>query len=440
MKIDKYFSKIILALLFFSTFAVSMQIGLFGDDYYYGTFIKNNFWGLHKNHYLTVNGRAIVHFLDTIFLSLPKPIWALLNSFMLTYIAYSAGKIIELFSNKKENYIKSILIFSFGILMLNIIVIRQSVYWVTGSFNYVYPIFMLFWYLYSLFKSYKNNFSKNQFLLILLALFASATVEQGTMMVFGATLVLFLYIIFKNKKLKETTNYKKILFILIATFLGTCATILAPSQFIRIGLEKSSSSNLVENIFNCMLFLIKTFALEYTPQVLLAVTSLALFLFFSKKREKFSIDEIYLLVTTIILGIGSQIMMTVSPVYGERNTLFGIFMIMLFTAILFSKISFGDNKKIKKISYCITIILMIIAYINIFKTYKNYKISNDIQNENINIISEHKKSNEKDDTINLYMLKNDLYGWSMPYVSAYHEYWFKVYYEIENLNINWISK
>ena len=63
---------------------VNLQIGLFGDDYYYATFTKNNFWQLHKAHYLEVNGRVIVHFLDSIFLSIPKIFWQVLNSIMLT--------------------------------------------------------------------------------------------------------------------------------------------------------------------------------------------------------------------------------------------------------------------------------------------------------------------------------------------------------------------
>lgn len=63
---------------------VNLQIGLFGDDYYYATFTKNNFWNLHKNHYLEVNGRVIVHLLDSIFLSIPKIFWQILNSIMLT--------------------------------------------------------------------------------------------------------------------------------------------------------------------------------------------------------------------------------------------------------------------------------------------------------------------------------------------------------------------
>ena len=84
MKIKANLSKIILIVLFILTLIVNLQIGLLGDDYYYGTFVKNDFWELHKTHYLEVNGRVIVHLLDSIFLAIPRIFWQLLNSFMLT--------------------------------------------------------------------------------------------------------------------------------------------------------------------------------------------------------------------------------------------------------------------------------------------------------------------------------------------------------------------
>lgn len=84
MKIKSSLPKIILIIFFILTFIVNAQIGLFGDDYYYATFTKNNFLEHHINHYLKDNGRAIVHFLDSIFLFLPHIFWQILNSIMLT--------------------------------------------------------------------------------------------------------------------------------------------------------------------------------------------------------------------------------------------------------------------------------------------------------------------------------------------------------------------
>lgn len=116
-------------------------------------------------------------------------------------MAYFGSKIISKELNIK--FIKSFTVFFFGILMLNIFVIRQSVYWTTGSFNYVYPLFLLFWYWHVLLKNSKENFKgKKLFFTSILAFFASATVEQGGMMAFGLTVLFFLYKFFDNSKNK----------------------------------------------------------------------------------------------------------------------------------------------------------------------------------------------------------------------------------------------
>ena len=84
MKIKKYLPHIILIALFLLTLLVSLQIGLFGDDYFYITFTKGDFWELQKEHYLHSTGRAIIAFLNSILLAIPLFYWAILNSLMLT--------------------------------------------------------------------------------------------------------------------------------------------------------------------------------------------------------------------------------------------------------------------------------------------------------------------------------------------------------------------
>ena len=308
MKIKTYLPQIILIMLFILTLIVNLQIGLFGDDYYYASFIKNDFWNLHKKHYLEINGRAIVHFLDSIFLALPNIFWQILNSFMLTGIAYFGSKIVCSTKNFEETdkiiFIKSLLIFFFGILMLNIWVIRQSVYWTTGSFNYIYPIFMLFWYWYVLIKNSKDNFRGKKLLLTsLLAFFASATVEQGGMMAFGLTILFFLYNYINNKKKNTSNNLKRLSIILVYSFIGVASVILTPSQFIRFGLEAEESFNMLDSIKNCIKFLIQTFIIKdfYRPQVVLVLLAVLLSFITIKKSEKLNTEQIFTLITAFIL-------------------------------------------------------------------------------------------------------------------------------------------
>lgn len=452
MKIKQYLPLLILISLFILTLLVNLQIGLFGDDYFYASFTKKEFWNMHKMHYLEINGRAIVHFLDSIFLALPKIFWQLLNSFMLTGIAYYGSKIVcstkVNHANHNNIFIKSLITFFFGILMLNIWVIRQSVYWTTGSFNYIYPIFMLFWYWHVLQKNIKNNFKGNKlFLTSILAFFASATVEQGGMMSFGLTFLIFLYVLINNKIFKKDSTYKdikltNIFIILFCSFIGVASVVLTPSQFIRFELETDENFNLITSIKNCINFLIETFILKdfYRPHILLAILSVLLTFIPFKKTSKFNSEQFFLLITSFILGFGSQIMIIVSPVYGERNTLFGIFMIILFTTVLISNLPKTNKKVFKFIENSFYCFLIICGILNILNIYKNYKITNQIQNENIQLIKNYKNSRAvTNEQLTLYKIIDDKYSWSMPYYSIYHENWFKIYYEIEDSNISWID-
>lgn len=414
-----------------------MQIGLFGDDYFYATFFGENFLELHKQHYLESNGRIIVHLLDSIFLALPRFTWSILNSLMLTGIAYFGSKILTLFSDKKNVLIKSIIIFIFGTLILDISITRQSVYWITGSFNYVYPIFLLFWYWYVLLKNSKTNFEGKKLLTTsLLAFFTSATVEQGALMTFGLTVLFFLYNLINNKKNNTTHNLKRLSIILLCSFIGMISVICSPAQFVRYEIETKEAYSIVDSLDKNIDFMIDIFTKQYLPHVMLLIFSLVAILVAKKSSEKFNNDQINLIITTIILGIGSQAMMLVSPVYGERNTLFGIYMIIFFTAIIISKLPEYNRKTFKYFSRIFYLSLTIYAIIYSTNNFTNYRITDQIQNENIKLIDEYKKSNSGD-SLELYTFTDDRYGWSMPYVSKYHEYWFKTYYDIPNTEIIW---
>ena len=67
----KLWSIALFFITFILAFLVMRNIPLFGDDYYYITFKDGNFWQMHRDHYLLANGRAIVHFLVTVFISIP---------------------------------------------------------------------------------------------------------------------------------------------------------------------------------------------------------------------------------------------------------------------------------------------------------------------------------------------------------------------------------
>ena len=121
--------------------------------------------------------------------------------------------------------------------------------------------------------------------------------------------------------------------------------------------------------------------------------------------------------------------------FGERNTLFLAVCFMLFTAIFLNHLPECKSKKLLFLENGFYVALALIGIINILNVAKNYKLNNEIQNRNIALIEEAKSSNSP--SVELYKLINDYYGWSMPYQSSYHEYYFKQYYDIADKNIIW---
>ena len=119
--------------------------------------------------------------------------------------------------------------------------------------------------------------------------------------------------------------------------------------------------------------------------------------------------------------IGSQAMMIISPVLGYRNLLSGLLMFSVIIVII--EVNLKINKKSLNLT---TVLLILLAVTNNFDTAKGYYQTRIIDTENIAVIDE----NNENEVITLKKFKDDTYGWSMPYLSPFHEVKFKEFYEI----------
>jgi len=483
-KLKQNWLSLLLPIIFVSFLLINLNVVYFGDDYYYLTFRNLDFseyFTKLAGHYLNDNGRFIVHMLATLFLKLPLPFWAILNSLFLTGICYFASKVIT--SNKKENLPLLCSIIFFFLAALDISITRQSVYWLTGSFNYVYPLLLFFAYWFFLTKIEKKTYF---ILAIILGLLSSATMEQSAMMTFGLTILVTLSHWKSSHKIKAFINENKKLFLLsFITLLGLCTVILAPSQFKRIELENAKETN-ETSISITILKNAETILSQYTTSnqiipycILFNLLGFIYTLKNGNKKEKYifssliflnlfctltatflpssitwdkyllwiilflnyGISLIYLntkiyssfispLTISAVLLLGSQLMMIVSPVLGPRNFIFGFVLFAYIIALLANSISF-------RYKWIPTSIFIIIALVINLKTANGYYQTRltEIKNQELLAISNDILKDETQ-TITLYRFPNDNYGWSMPYLSSYHEFYFKHFYQIHCL-INW---
>ncbi|WP_026894979.1 DUF6056 family protein [Clostridiisalibacter paucivorans] len=417
----KFLHNILILFIFVGVLLVSMYVRLYGDDFFYLRFTRrgiNYFIERNIEHYFLANGRVIVHLLATIFLAFPIYIWQIFNSLMVTGVAFIASKLICIgekgeYQNKK---LITIVIFGIMIIFFDPNMSRQSIYWITGSFNYIYPLLLLFFYWYSILKVvHKKNISKY---LPLIAFFSTASVEQGGMMAFGLTLMIIL-----EKKYIQKTKVERVLwYSLFSSILGLVSIIASPSLFYRAGMENSPGNGLfdliiynikmqsftvffsnvtkpyiIASILGAITILIEYYKICLARKkknvlfiIVLGIMSIFLWLYVINNNDIvfnyngtsnrlvmlcFFIDIIYLIVLfysayivymykliknrlilliSLILGFGSQFMMVVSPVYGPRNLIFLNFMLVLFISAVFS--NYKNIFSINAIAICLSII------------------------------------------------------------------------------------
>lgn len=468
--------KLFLAITYLSFFVININVSYFGDDFSYLKWTKLNtvdYIQQVAKHYLNVNGRTIVHILDSIFLSASPVFWAMFNSLMLVFICYFAAKIIT--KNDKKRVPLAFSIMFFFVAILDILVTRQSVYWMTGSFNYVYPICMFFIYWYHLTKI---NESKKDFVCaIIFGILASASVEQMGMMTFGITVLTLLDKIRNIKEVVQKSGLKnlivenkRICWMLMITFIGLATVVLAPGQFVRLSddvqysrlriivlnfrwiLESFTTGNraliytivinLIVILYNVdyrkdrkiflavAINLISTISINLSSVFSLTGWKLILMMlilltyvyeiFFLNSRLENKLFSV--LINAIILMVGSQFMMVISNVIGERNLLPGYIMYAFIIAYLIINIKLPKYIDEKTLTVC----LILVGILFNARTAVGYYNSKMIWNENMKTIAQHRTES----VITLRRFKDTNYSWSALYESKNHTKYFKQLYDI----------
>lgn len=490
----KHNTPLILAkITFVATLLVNKNVAIYGDDYRYCTFVTGglrSFVGNHVDHYMQVNGRAIVHVLVTVFLALPKSMWRVFNSLLLGSFVYFGSRIVIKDNDALLQNIACPTLLCSGILALDIHVTRQSVYWLTGALNYVYPVglLMLYWYL--------LEHNGNKIITAIASFLSAATTEQNAMMTVGLS---FLYLAYNFRQWKDKKSLAVNFGLSIA---GMCTVLLAPSVLVRYGLENKTTPfmNLLRSnvksqwvrffaaryvVFYQVVFIAVSclFMLSYRSMLnrkerafayvlsVYAIAETALIIMLSRQESnvmtpdrllKISVISVYYVVLSsfnvyvlfrhrpvenyyiplfaLILYIGSQVMMIVSPVWGARNELCGIFMLSLCSSFYAAHINLSEGAGLMKAGLILICIVVSAASLsNVSKTIAGYAENIQVEHANIALIGQYKENGGVGELYQ-YKLIDESYGWSMPYYSRYHEVYYKVRYGLpKELNIRWVD-
>lgn len=121
---------------------VNIQITVYSDDYWYGTFFQDGLAGFLRNtvsHYLTNNGRVYVHILIPILLLFDTKLFALLSPVLTALIFLLALRV----QDKSVRGGTLLLGAGMGLLSLlgsEIQYLRMALYWLSAYFNYAFPL------------------------------------------------------------------------------------------------------------------------------------------------------------------------------------------------------------------------------------------------------------------------------------------------------------
>lgn len=462
MRDKRYIS---LGFLFIGVFVMSLFVVNAGDDFFYASFSRNGigqYIGANIHHYTDINGRCIVHLLASLFLWLPHIVWKILNAGMWVAIAMNFYRLINLYVKdiRKLKFIMFMLCGAF--LTIHIEMAKESTLWLTGSFNYTYPLMMFCWYWYLLLTNEKQSTKK----LCIVGFLAAASMEQEA----ALTVILTLGYIFIKKK-PPTPKLKKAA---IITIIGALSLFIAPGNILRMGDEIGSSSGTFDNILNgfdfmlnycissnymlwpnivfmlcCAIFLGRN---EYKIfSILLPFEIVALFItnhsgefewmgvvygiiFWLSRVYYFAsaISAVYLYfeeknnpIPLISLGFGifSCAFIVISPTLGARVVLFAEVMIII-CIVLFMSALIKPNTRFYRLVHIIVIVLSLTNIVYI--THGFYKNSL-VYRENEKLVEQwHKNGGE----LVQKQYRNYEFEHSMPYNSEYHDGRYREYYGI----------
>ncbi len=438
-----------IVLLFVGIYITELHVHYYGDDYFFATFLNSDFWSNHINHYLYGNGRFINHFLVTLFLKADIHVWYIVNAGMIAASAYLIFKITHSCAA------------AFLLLTIHFEMTRESIYWITGSCNYVYPVmmFLIYWYL---------LICRKGSLSAIMAFFAAATIEHMAVAVNVLTVCCILY-----GRITEGKFDKTYIVDLLCAVIGAATVFLAPGTAHRA--VEEGVGDFGEKFALSVKFVIRnTFVGNYTVQ-LNAITLIAsciylwkhklkLFLLCSppvlacmyfanhiKEMTVFTLFQYELMIMVSVIYCSAVFVITAiiyyketrsvipafsliitlvtcmfiifSPTLGPRVLLLEVIMYMIYFSCIVKKAI------TRKGAYAaVNIVLIIMAMYNTYITYTGYSSNDAVFADNEKLIEQYNENGG--DTLHQRKLIDEDFGWSMPYNSAYHEEFYKLYYHI----------
>lgn len=219
---------------------VSSLITLYADDFYYGIFLHDGwrgFWHLTAEHYLTINGRALVHFVNELMLLFGTKIFVLISPLCLLGFGFAAAYTAEppQTSFNRACSVAFFLILAFFVMPVSLL--RETMLWVTGWSNYFLPLLFVV----ASFRCQQQYLAGNKrgaALPVFVCFISGATTEQGGLVAFVLVAAYALCDHLHTGFLRAKSRRWLLPFAVLAGYL---TVMLAPGTFARQGYSPALS-------------------------------------------------------------------------------------------------------------------------------------------------------------------------------------------------------
>ncbi|MGL6120204.1 MAG: DUF6056 family protein, partial [Fusobacteriaceae bacterium] len=313
-------------------------------------------------HYFIWGGRAPAHILAQFFLMLPtKKIFDVFNSIVFLLMLIGIYLNIDKKLRKKQNPLFVFIIILF-LVWFFVSRIGETIFWVTGSFNYLWMSTICLFFV-CIFKNILFNYQKHSnniinfssyFLLFLFGILSGWTNENMGLSILVASLVL-MYV----KKIKN----KKVIIMLIGILIGSLFLILAPGNFQRIAYNQNNGS-FVKTLL--------TYKLSKKIGFIILFLSFFSYVRFGKQKicEKFRKHFYEILIAFFAFGL-----MLTSPEFPLRARMGAQIFVFIFILNILLEINFSKNKFFQKNilkAIILTFLLgFLLSFFYVFDDYKN---------------------------------------------------------------------
>lgn len=386
----KLFVPLIFFAFFFSVFIIEWYTPIHSDDYTFS--MLGISFARHLDQYMSWSGRVVADYTSSLLLATKSRFTiSTLTGLLAIAFCYFITKIPTgtMRWGKHDTTVFILVFLTFWIANPNI---GQVVFWVVGSANYLWTNFFVVVWLWNLNRIHKLHDDRTQLWMVLVGILAGCSNESIAPFVVFISILAITHDIYRQKRVP----FNKIIYSFSAA-IGVVILLCSPgnlaranvySQYYKLSYLQQLTNHITDRMSGHL-------ALIWISYVILALLGFILWYLY-KKGYKFNQYNLNITILSLLLGVGTSVIMFAAPLYPDRVVMSTFVFILIAISFLSRELlQAGDGYVCKSILLINGILLGVfiwsfsLMYISYTHTYQQNQIRLGIIHSQI---EKHKKS------------------------------------------------